>query len=258
MTEPIRAVPLPDIIAQRIQTLILEGVLRPGERLLPERELADKLGVSRPSLRQALASLEAKGLLASGKSGTAVARFLDPVVDPLVGLLAEDERANADYFEYRLAIEAYATRMAAVRATEPDRLAIRKCLDDMKGAHGVGDATAEAQLDVALHAHIYEAAHNVLLLHIMRLLRDLMQRGVFYNRDQVSRIPGVRDAWLDQHLAIGAAVIAGDARAAEQAAATHVKFTFEAVEKARSEETRLAASLRRIDRRDVVAGAGTE
>jgi len=258
LTEPIRHLPLPEIIAQRIQTLILEGVLRPGERLLPERELADKLGVSRPSLRQALAALEGKGLLVPSKSGTAVAKFLAPIVDPLVSLLAEDERAGADYFEYRLAIEAHATGLAALRATEPDRQAIRKCMNDMKEAHAAADGTADARLDVTLHELIYEAAHNVLLLHIMRLLRNLMQRGILYNRDHVSRMPGVRDSWLEQHLAIGAAVLAGDSRAAEDAATAHVKFTLTAVEKARAEESRLATSLRRIDRRDVVAGAASD
>ena len=95
MTKPIRPVPLPELIAQRIQTLILEGILRPGERLMPERELAERLGVSRPSLRQALAVLERKGLLVAGKSGTAVAKFLSQLTDPLAELLAEDERAAA-------------------------------------------------------------------------------------------------------------------------------------------------------------------
>ena len=252
MTKPIRPVPLPELIAQRIQTLILEGILRPGERLMPERELAERLGVSRPSLRQALAVLERKGLLVAGKSGTAVAKFLSQLTDPLAELLAEDERAGADYFEFRLSIEAHATGFAAQRATEPDRGAIRSCLARMRTSHTANDLADEAKLDVELHALIYEAAHNVLLLHIMRVLRDLMQRGIFYNRDQVCSLPGVRDAWLEQHLAIGDAVLAGDARAAEKAAKAHIRFTYATIEKARSQEVRLATSLRRIDRRDIV------
>jgi GntR family transcriptional repressor for pyruvate dehydrogenase complex len=255
MTEQIRPVPLADIIAQRIQTMILEGVLRPGERLTPERELAEKLGVSRPSLRAALTRLEQKGLLVTTKSGTVVARFLGPLVDPLAELLADDERTAADYFEFRRCIEAHAAGLAARRATEPDRAAIRACLAQMQAAHGAEDPTAEADCDAELHGLVYEAAHNVLLLHIMRVLGDLMRRGIFYNREQLYRRSGVRPVLLDQHLAIGAAVLASDARAAEQAAGGHIAFTHATIEDIRRDEMRMATSLRRIERQDLVADA---
>ena len=253
MTEQIRPVPLADIIAQRIQTMILEGILRPGERLAPERELAEKLGVSRPSLRTALARLEQKGLLITGKSGTVVARFLGPLVDPLAELLADDERTAADYFEFRHSVEAHASGLAARRATGPDRAAIRACLERMQTAHGAEDPTEEADCDVELHGLVYEAAHNVLLLHIMRVLGDLMRRGIFYNREQLYRRSGVRAVLLEQHLAIGSAVLTGDALAAEQAAAGHINFTHATIEDIRRDELRMATSLRRIERQDLVA-----
>lgn len=253
MTEHIRPVPLADIIAQRIQTMIFEGVLRPGERLTPERELAEKLGVSRPSLRLALDRLEEKGLLVTGKSGTVVARFLGSLVDPLAELLADDERAAADYFEFRRSIEAHASGLAALRATEPDRAAIRACLERMQAVHGAEDPAAEADCDVELHGLIYEAAHNMLLLHIMRVLGDLMRRGIFYNREHLYSRAGVRTALLKQHLAIGAAVLAGDARAAEIAATGHINFTYATVDDIRRDELRMATSLRRIERQDLVA-----
>ena len=253
MTDPIRPIPLSDIIAERIQTMILEGVLRPGERLTPERDLAETLGVSRPSLRQALALLEQKGLLVTGKSGTLVARFLSPLVDPLAELLSANDRVSADYFEFRRALEPHASGLAATRATEPDRAAIRACLERMKAANRSEDPADEADCDVELHGLIYEAAHNVLLLHVMRVLGDLMRRDIFYNREQLYRRQGVRAALLDQHLAIGAAVIAGDTRAAEAAAAGHITFTYATIEDIRRDELRMATSLRRIERRDLVA-----
>ena len=117
MLEPIRPVRLADTIAEQIQTMILEGALKPGEKLIAERELAEALGVSRPSLREGLAILEEKGLLTTAKSGTMVARFLNRLSDPLASLLADDERVSADYFEYRLAMETEATALAARRAT---------------------------------------------------------------------------------------------------------------------------------------------
>ncbi|HYA71570.1 MAG TPA: GntR family transcriptional regulator, partial [Roseiarcus sp.] len=63
MSETLKPARLADAIAERIQAMILEGVLRPGEKLIAERELAARLGVSRPSLRDGLSQLEAKGLL---------------------------------------------------------------------------------------------------------------------------------------------------------------------------------------------------
>jgi GntR family transcriptional repressor for pyruvate dehydrogenase complex len=246
-------VPLPQLIAQRIETMILEGVLRPGERLIAERDLAENLGVSRPSLRQALGLLEDKGLLVLGRHGATVANFLARLVDPLAQLLAGSERAGTDFFEYRLSIEAQATALAAQRATEPDRRALRGCLERMRVAHGARDARAAAECDVELHGLIYEAAHNVVLIHIMRVLRDLMQRDIFYSRERLSGHPGVREAWMEQHLAIVAAVLARDPPAAERAARAHVAFTSAAVDGLRGEDRRTVASLRRIERGDLVA-----
>ncbi len=257
MAELIKAARLADVIAERLQAMILEGVLRPGERLNAERDLAEALGVSRPSLREAMAVLEEKGLLVTSKAGTHVARFLDRVSDPLASLLADDTRAAADYFEYRLAIEPHATALAAARATVTDHGAIAECLTRMQAAHGKDDPADEADADVQLHGLIFEATHNVLILHIMRMLGELMRKNIFYNREQLYRRAGVRDTLLGQHLAIGEAVLRGDARAAEAAAAAHISFTRTTIAEILLDEQRAAASLRRIDRKDLVrAGKG--
>ena len=208
--------------------MILEGVLRPGERLNPERELAQTLGVSRPSLREGLAILEQKSLLVSGRTGTTVARFLDRLTDPLAELLRHDERAAADYFEYRQSMEPHASALAARRATEI--AAIRGCLERMRAPHGSEDPTDEADCDVTLHGLIYEAAHNALVLQIMRVLSDLMRKNIFYSREQLYRRAEVRDTLLEQQLAIGSAVLVGDALAAEKAAADHIRFTYATIE----------------------------
>ncbi len=252
MLEPIRPVRLADTIAERIQTMILEGALKPGEKLIAERELAESLGVSRPSLREALAILEEKGLLTISKSGTTVARFLNRFSDPLASLLADDERVSADYFEYRLAMETRATALAAQRANDIDRAAIRECLERMRVAHALEDPTDEADSDVALHGLLYDASHNVLMLHIMTVLADLMRKNIFYNREQLYRRAGVRDALLSQHMAIGEAVLRSDPIAAERAAAEHIRFTQATISEIRLDEMRLATSLRRIDRADIV------
>jgi GntR family transcriptional regulator, transcriptional repressor for pyruvate dehydrogenase complex len=244
---------LADAIAERLQAMVLEGVLRPGEKLIGERELAVKLGVSRPSLREALSLLEAKGLFVTGKTGTIVAPYLARLADPLAELFRDNERVSADYFEFRRAMEAQAAGLAARRATDTDRALIRECLAQMRRAHELSDTAQEAEIDVRLHVTIYEASHNVVVLHVLRALADLLRQGVFFNRDNLYRRPGVRDLLLEQHLRIGEAVIAGDPKLAEEAAAAHIAFVSAAHDEMRRDELREAASLRRFAREDIVA-----
>jgi GntR family transcriptional regulator, transcriptional repressor for pyruvate dehydrogenase complex len=242
-----------DAMADHIERLILEGVLRPGEKLAAERELAEKLDISRPSLRAALDILVKRGLLVSDRSGTFVAQFLSPLLRPLATLMQDKPRVPADYFEFRKIQEAHAARLAALRATDVDRQAIRHCIERMKEAHKLEDPTQEGEADVDLHLLIYEASHNVVLLHVMRALADLLRNNIFYSRAQLYLREGVRDQLLEQHLAIAEAVIAGRPKEAESAAAEHIRFTFETVEEIRRDSLRLETSLSRINRSDLLA-----
>jgi GntR family transcriptional repressor for pyruvate dehydrogenase complex len=253
MPEVIRTPKIAEAIADRLESMILEGVLRPGERLLAERELAERLGVSRPSLREALEMLSSRGLLVTEKSGTRIAQFLSPLMKPLAALMQDKSRVTADYFEFRRVQEAYAARYAAQRATDVDREAIRQCAERMTKAHALEDPAEEGEADVDLHLLIYEAAHNVVLLHVMRALADLLRNNIFYSRSQLYLRAGVRHELLKQHLAIANAIIAGKVNEAESAAAEHIRFTFETVEEIRRDELRLETSLNRVQRSDLLA-----
>jgi GntR family transcriptional regulator, transcriptional repressor for pyruvate dehydrogenase complex len=253
MPKTLRPPPLADAIAGHIERMILEGVLRPGERLASERDLAEKLDVSRPSLREALGQLEKRGLLVSGRGGTTVAQFLAPLAAPLAELFRDKARVTADYFEYRCFIEAQTARLAAMRATELDHKTIRAIVQRMQAAHSLEDPYREAEADVDLHLALYEAAHNVVLLHVMRVFAELLRDGIFYNRDQLYRRHGTRATLLEQHLAIADAVLNGKVDLATRVADEHIRFTFDTVEEIRRDKERLEVSLRRLDRSDLVA-----
>lgn len=246
---------LADAIADHLERLIREGVLRPGEKLLPERDLALKLDVSRPSLRDALVKLEDRGLLVTERTGTHIAQFLAPIAMPLVSLLQGDPEASFHYLEFRCSIEGAAAGLAAQRATDLDRAAIRSLLDRMRAAHGEDDATEEADVDARLHLAVYESAHNTVMLHIMGMLSEMLRNDVFYNRARLYARAGVRDLLLEQHLAVGEAILAGDAVAAKAAAEAHVTFTLNTLRDIRDEDTRLEASLRRVGRGDLIDSA---
>lgn len=258
MIEPVRTRKLAESIAEHLDRLILEGVLRPGDKLASERDLAERLGVARPSLRDAISILESRGLLRGTRAGTVVTEFLAPLTSPLAALMQSDARVTKDYFEYREAVEAKAASLAAARLTDLDRDAVRACIARMEKAHGLEDSTAEAEADADLHVLIYEAAHNVVILHVMRAFSQMLRQDIFYNRKLLYAQPNVRDALLAQHKAIAAAVLAGDPRGAEKAASDHIRFTAETLESISDEKERLGVALRRLGRADLVVLGSNE
>lgn len=242
-----------DAIVCHLEKLILEGALRPGEKLAGERELAQRFDVSRPSLREAIEKLSARGLLRVTRSGTHVAEFLTPMMQPLASLMTDNPRAAADYFEFRQGVESQAARIAAVNATSVDKQTIKARIKHMRDMQKEGDPERETLADVDFHMSIYEAGHNVVMLHVMRALADLLRSNIFYNRKTLYERSGVRDNLLEQHIAIADAVIAGDADAAEKAAAGHVAFVFAQVQDLQRDHKRLEVSLMRVGRNDLLA-----
>jgi GntR family transcriptional repressor for pyruvate dehydrogenase complex len=176
-----------------------------------------------------------------------------PLTQPLATLMQSNEQALIDYLEYRILVEGEAARLAAARATDVEREAIAECMERMRAAHEIDDPTAEGEADVDLHLLIYEAAHNLVLLHVMRAFSEMLRGGVFYNRHQLYVRPGVRDLLLQQHLAIAEAVLARDPDQAAEAAADHVRATAATLEEIRQEQLRVARALRRMGRSEFVS-----
>lgn len=242
--------------ALRIEELILEGSLRPGESLLPEREMAVRLGVSRPTLRQGIKMLEEKGLLvAESGGGRVVAPLATSVTDPLIELMATRSDVVDDYLELRATLERMAASLAATRANDVDRATLQRVMDRIGAAHEKADPHDEADADVDLHVAIYEASHNVVLLQIMRALSGLLRRGVFHNRERLYARPEVREVLLAQHRSIFEGVMARDPAAAGKAAEDHMAYTRRVMDEIAAADARLEISLRRIDGGSISARA---
>ena len=191
-------------VVRQVEMLLLEGTLRPGDRLPGERELSLMFDVSRPTLRQALAELEAKGLIEARQGGgTFVAEVMRSVfAEPIVGLFASHPRATDDYLEFRAEVEAVAARLAAERATDADKAILTRVIEAMRAAHRLDDPAEEARLDVEFHIAIVDASHNIVLIQTLRSIYNLLVHGVFYNRSALYRLPGGRDRLMGQHEAI--------------------------------------------------------
>lgn len=229
--EPVHPEKLSTAVVRQIELLILRGILRPGERLPAERELSERLGVSRPSLRDAVADLQAQGLLtARAGSGIYVAEVLGSAFSPaLTRLFATHDEAVFDYLSFRRDMEGLAAERAARLASDSDLKVIQTVFDKMEAAHAKRSADEEGALDAQFHTAIIEASHNVVMLHMMRSMYDLLRQGVFYNRQIMFRQRTTRSALLDQHRAINDALQARDSAAARASVEAHLDYVAQAL-----------------------------
>ena len=224
--EPILQEKLSMGVVRQIEVLILRGVLRPGERLPSERELSERMGVSRPSLREALSDLQERGLLASkAGAGVFVADVLGSAFSPaLITLFSSHDEAVFDYISFRRDMEGLAAERAARLGSDMDLKVIDMIFKKMDAAHTKRNPADEAHLDADFHLAIIEASHNIIMLHMMRSMYELLREGVFYNRTVMFKQRTTRDTLLGQHRAINAALQARDPEMARAAVEGHLSF----------------------------------
>lgn len=247
-----------DEAIRQIEFLLLDGVLSSGDRLPGERELAERLDISRPVLRDALKELENRGLIVSRHGGgTYVADLIGQVFSkPVAELVARHERPTRDYLEYRRELEGYAAALAARRATSSDRKRIQDIIGRLRGAHERRDLQEETDGDIDLHNAVGEAAHNIILMHTLRACYKLLAEGIFFHRRLILDLPGSRENILAQHVGIAEAVLSGDPDAARRAAETHIDYVADAVEEARRTlERETVSNLRKMQWETARAGA---
>ena len=223
---PPRRKRLSDSITEHIERLIVDGALNPGDALPSERDLAKQLGVSRPSLREALLLLESRGLVQARRGGGfGVTDVTGPTItDPLVHLLQKHPSTVDDVLELRHGLECVAATFAAQRATDADAKRLREMSAAMRRRRAERDPLEDADLDVDFHMAVAEASHNVALVHVMRGVFNLMRSNMLRSREVLYRQNGNVVLLDDQHAAIVKAIVARDADAARAAANLHLSF----------------------------------
>jgi len=131
----IRPKKISDQVLEQLQELIFSGELQPGDKLPPERELADMLTVSRTSVRNAINQMVGMGIVAHRQGqGTFVQRPDNHHHHPLAAAMEADGATLADLLEVRLGLECNAASLAARRATQPDLLRLKECMTKMESA----------------------------------------------------------------------------------------------------------------------------
>jgi DNA-binding FadR family transcriptional regulator len=184
-----------------------------------ERAVSEALGVSRPTVREAIRSLQAMNILESRHgSGTYVASLeVEELLGPLQFVLGLAEGGLAHLFEVRLLLEPGAAALAAERGSDEDRAALRDCVARAE-AEVPRRPEALLELDTELHDRIVRAAGNPLLEHLLAAMSALGQQS----RTYTTGLPGVLERTLIEHAAIVDAICSRDPAAARAAMEAHI------------------------------------
>ena len=222
--------------------------------MLPgERELAEQFGISRPKVREALSQLADSNLIrVVANDGAYVAQLGGVVMSPaMIDLFNRSSSAIRGNLEYRREIEGFATRLAAQRATEHDRLELSRIIEAMRAADEDQDSTRASELDLELHHTIAFAAHNHTLTHMMTALYTLNRSSLFYNRDELLNIGKVAETLFEQHSGIVDAICQSKPTAAEKLAQKHIDYVTSLIETAFEHRSREALSTKRYTNKKV-------
>ena len=222
IARPILRESVPEAVARRILEQVTSGALGPGDMLPPERVLAARLGVSRPSLREAIRGLQILGVVRIRQGGGVSVSDLDAeaILGPIRFYLALEETNVRSLYEARGLVESDVARRAAARLAPPalDRLA--GILAGQRDTLSDPDAFRES--DLAFHEALWAGSGNA---YLQRIGASLHAIGLEF-RKRASETPGVLEQSLRDHHRMLAALRAGDAAAAAAAAAEHMQNVY--------------------------------
>jgi GntR family transcriptional repressor for pyruvate dehydrogenase complex len=218
-TSPLRRVARPRLyeqVAQQILDWVRDNRLRTGDRLPPERELAERLGVSRATVSQALVAMEVVGVI-SVRHGDGAVLVDSPGPSRVVDALRRHARQLPDIIEAREALESKLAELAAVRRTEEDLARIDSALDVMARDIEAGGRGVEG--DELFHAAVTAAGHSALLQKLMGEISDLIRETRLESLSQPDR----PQESLTGHRRIAAAIRDRDPATAAAAMRDHVE-----------------------------------
>ena len=203
--------PLRDVVFNTLRQAILRGELKPGERLM-EIQLANKLGVSRTPIREAIRKLELEGLvLMIPRKGAEVAEIT--------------EKSLRDVLEVRRALEELAVELVCEKITDEQIQDLKGAAEDFKASLKEGDITRIAEADVKFHDVIYMATDNQKLIQLLNNLREQMYR---YRVEYLKR-SDFHQQLIDEHEDIIETIESGQKDRAVQVVCQHVDNQVEAV-----------------------------
>ncbi len=212
----------PDVLAAHLRETILRGELAEGSPLPTERELGERSGLSRASVREALRILESEGLIQTRPGRGGGASVKQPTADAIarsVGLYVRGHRMRlAALLETREAIEPAIARLAAVNRTPEDIVRLAETQTRLK--ESMKDRRAYLEANIDWHMAIADSSHNEPLIGFMAAISDVIHSST---KSEPFDTDDIRQLTIAAHERIQAAIIAGDWQAAERRMARHVR-----------------------------------
>lgn len=242
-----------DQVAERIEKLIVDGVIKVGQALPSERRLVEKLGCSRSALREGLRVLRGRGIVETEHGRGSYVADLSGAdnTTPLMHLFSSQPRTLFDLLEVRALLEGESARLAALRATDIDRLLIKRRFDDMVASQQeevqLRDPREQARLDHAFHRAISEASHNPVLVHTLQTLSDLTLSTVFASVNNLYCRPAQKRQIDRQHSRLYHAVMEQLPEQAQRAAKEHINSIRDSLREIEQEEQRLVRATMRLE-----------
>ncbi|GAB56413.1 GntR family transcriptional regulator, transcriptional repressor for pyruvate dehydrogenase complex [Glaciecola punicea ACAM 611] len=244
----IKQTKLSDVITERLESMIVDGTLSAGEKLLPERELAAKFKVSRPSLREAIQNLHAKGLIERKQGGgTFVSQHLNKrLSDPLLALISKRPETQFDLLEFRHALEGMAAFYAALRGQKQDHNALTQALEKLQSASTKAKPEEEAIALGEFYFAMAQASQNMVLVQVMQAMRLPLEDNVKQNLAMLRSGASVESELSQQRTNIVLAIISGNPEAARDASHLHLSFIEKTLLDINKNKANVQRSLRRI------------
>ena len=216
---PIRRTTLSAEVADRLTEAIRMGQFEPGERLPSERDLGVRFGVGRTSIREAIRTLQATGLVTVRPgAGMFIADDQSISVEPFANWESRYQYRIDELFETRLALEPVAAARAAARASREEIEEIALCVRDLEQAIADKSLAAMVLADAGFHFAVVKASKNRLILTMLQSLRHVLaesQRASLSPAERPRRV-------LAMHTAVLEAIAARDSLAAETAMRSHL------------------------------------
>ncbi|SBV97420.1 conserved hypothetical protein [uncultured delta proteobacterium] len=208
---------VPDIVFEKVCALIADGTLQKGERLPAERKLAELLGVSRPSIREAIRTLETLGMIIT-RVGSGSYLTDDVASFSKYFLLRQTSKRYRflEVLESRRVLECEIAYLAAQRVTQSDITVLTKILENMSATD---DPQLFSKKDFAFHEAIALTTNNLFLLEMLKTVRELM---VDVNIREVITRPGQREIAMEHHWRIYKAICAEDPELAKHEMLRHI------------------------------------
>ncbi|MDR5693986.1 MAG: FadR/GntR family transcriptional regulator [Armatimonadota bacterium] len=216
---PVRKTKVYEEVASRIQRLILEGRLKPGDYLPPERELAEVFGVSRTSIRDAIRVLELLGLVEPRHGEGTLIKEVSPdiLTAPLTTILTAKKALLAELLEVRKMFEPNVARYAALRASPEEIEKLQSIVARQEEKVQRGEVAIEE--DDEFHYTIAKASRNQVTLRVVDVLMDLLRES----RERALQIEGRPARSLQGHKRILQAIQRRDGEAAAEAMFKHIE-----------------------------------